>query len=421
MIYDRILKFYDTSSLLLAGQTIFDKDENFIVSSITLKELEEIKNSSNKNEDIKYQARILLHLLDKFRRKYDVVLHSIKYENKLKEYGLEINNDARILSDAVYCESLPLYNERFSFVTNDLSLKNMARLFFEQERVQSFEEEEDSYSGYKEIKATDEEMTQFYQNTSFNYFNLYAGEYLILKNSENEVVDLRVWNGETHRYLSTKPFNSKQIGKISPLNDDIYQKLAFDSLRNNQITMLRGPAGSGKSLCSIGYLFQELENHNLDKIIIFCNPVATINSARLGFYPGTKNDKLLDSQIGNFLSSKLGDRMAVEQLIQENKLTLLPLADIRGFDTTGMRAGVYITEAQNLDRTLMKLALQRIGEDCVCIIEGDEKTQVDMPQYAGRNNGMKRVSKVFRGQDIYGEVELKNIYRSKIGKIANNI
>ena len=53
---------------------------------------------------------------------------------------------------------------------------------------------------------------------------------------------------------------------------------------------------------------------------------------------------------------------------------LLPFSDLRGYDTSDMKAGVYISEAQNLDRTLIKLALQRVGEDCVCIIDGDEKS-----------------------------------------------
>lgn len=86
-----------------------------------------------------------------------------------------------------------------------------------------------------------------------------------------------------------------------------------------------------------------------------------------------------------------------------------------------MRAGIYITEAQNLDTNLMKLALQRIGEDSICIIDGDNKAQVDLAEYSGLNNGMKRVSKVFRGQDIYGEVELKIIHRSRIAEIAEQI
>lgn len=79
-----------------------------------------------------------------------------------------------------------------------------------------------------------------------------------------------------------------------------------------------------------------------------------------------------------------------------------------------MRAGIYISEAQNLDTTLMKLALQRIGDDSICIIDGDCRTQVDDISFAGVNNGMRRTSKVFRGHDIYGEIELKQIHRSKI-------
>ena len=92
--------------------------------------------------------------------------------------------------------------------------------------------------------------------------------------------------------------------------------MAADSLSQNTVTMLKGPAGSGKTYLSLGYLFSQLDSGKLDKIIIFCNPVATKNSARLGYYPGTRDEKLLDSQIGNLLISKLGDRIAVEQMLQ---------------------------------------------------------------------------------------------------------
>lgn len=211
------------------------------------------------------------------------------------------------------------------------------------------------------------------------------------------------------------------FGEIKPYNNDVYQQFLFDSLRNNKITATRGPAGAGKSLVSLAYLFECLEKGKIDKIVVFCNPVATVNSARLGFYPGSRDEKLLDSQIGNMLGSKFGGRLAVEGLIARDKLELLPLSDIRGYDTSGMRAGIYVTEAQNLDRTLMKLALQRIGEDCICILDGDDESQVDLAAYSGKNNGLKRVSQVFRGKDIYGEVKLQNIHRSEIAKIAQDI
>jgi predicted ribonuclease YlaK len=161
-----------------------------------------------------------------------------------------------------------------------------------------------------------------------------------------------------------------------------------------------------------------LDRGKIDKIIIFCNTVATKNAAKLGFYPGSRDEKLLDSQIGNFLSSKIGGKIAVEQLIETEKLLLLPMSDIRGYDTSGMNAGIYITEAQNLDVELLKLALQRVGEDSIIILDGDTKSQVDLVDYEGANNGMRRVSKIFRGEDIYGEVELKQIHRSRIAEIA---
>lgn len=71
--------------------------------------------------------------------------------------------------------------------------------------------------------------------------------------------------------------------------------------------------------------------------------------------------------------------------------------------------------------SLMKLCLQRIGDDSICIIDGDCKAQVDSIEYAGSNNGMRRVSKVFRGEDVYGEIELKNIHRSRIAEIAEGL
>ena len=180
------------------------------------------------------------------------------------------------------------------------------------------------------------------------------------------------------------------FGKIKP--KDEYQLIAMDSLQNNKITMLRGAAGTGKSYLALAYLFFLLEHHSIDKIIIFCNTVATNGSAKLGYYPGSKDEKLLDSQIGNFLASKFGDKEVVIELIEKGQLILLPMSDIRGFDSTGMHAGIYITEAQNMDIELMRLALQRIGEDSICILDGDSEAQVDLSMYAGSNNGMRRVS-----------------------------
>lgn len=54
-------KFYDTSSLILNANKLFNDKEPFIISSITLEELERIKSSNDKSLDIKIAVRQLLH------------------------------------------------------------------------------------------------------------------------------------------------------------------------------------------------------------------------------------------------------------------------------------------------------------------------------------------------------------------------
>ena len=56
----------------------------------TEKELEKIKTATNKDADIKYSARLLLHLFEKHPECYDVVIHKLDYEDSIKKYGLAL-------------------------------------------------------------------------------------------------------------------------------------------------------------------------------------------------------------------------------------------------------------------------------------------------------------------------------------------
>ena len=411
-----IYKFYDTCSLLEKVNTLFDDDENIVISSITLNELENIKTSAYKDIEIKSAARKLLSLLA--NHEYTIHVYTEKMLKPFQKKGFKITPDIEILATA-----LDFYKKHNNmiFYTNDLALFNIAKSFFNINQIDSVRVQENETPGYKEKMLTDEEISYFYSNLDKNQFGLTVNEYIILRHTNGEYFDAFCWTGETHRRIVYKNLKSHALGNIKPYKGDVYQSLFVDSLTHNKITLVKGSAGTGKTFLSLAYLMHEMEQGNIDKIIVFCNTVATKNSAKLGFYPGSRDEKLHDSQIGNLLGSKLGGKLAVEQMIQEERLMLLPMSDIRGFDTTGMRAGVYISEAQNLDITLMKLALQRIGEDSVCIIDGDCKTQVDDASFAGANNGMMRLSKVFRGEDIFGQVELKTIHRSKIANIAERM
>ena len=416
-------KFYDTCSLLLKTNHLFDEEDvKVVISSISLQELEDIKTANNKDAEIKYSARKLLNILNENPKAYEIWTFKEDMLKPIIEKGFDyINNDLRILACA-FNYDYTQHPDETVFVTNDLALKTIANCFFGEDSIESVDEEQlDQYTGFKELQLSDQELSDLYSNLNYNWFDLYINEYVIIKDCGGSLVDRLCWTGETHRRLNYKDFQSQWFGSVRPIKGDTYQMLLADSLNNNQITMVKGPAGSGKTYMSLGYLMNQLENHKIDKIIVFCNTVATKDSAKLGYYPGSRDEKLLDSQIGNLLASKLGGKIAVEQMIQQEKLILLPLSDIRGYDTSGMNAGIYISEAQNMSIPLMKLALQRIGEDSICIIDGDAKTQVDSIEFAGNNNGMKRASKVFRGHSVYGEVELQNIHRSTIAAIAENM
>ena len=409
--------FYDTCSLLNELHSAFENDF-FYISSVTLEELENIKTSSSKDQDIKYRARQLLHLLFENKDKYKVVIFQKEWETAISNFSyLSDNNDSKIIYSAFITDTGISFD--LVFKTDDLCCAALAKQIgltvettYEQMKL-------DNYTGFIEKTISNEELVPFYSKSNLeteNHFNLLENQYLIVKDENGEVADSFKWKNGKYEQVLFPVLKTDMFGTIKP--KDEYQKLAIDSLLSNKITVLRGPAGSGKSYLSFAALFQKLEKHEIDKIIIFCNTVATANSAKLGFYPGSRNEKLLDSQIGNFLSSKLGDSVAAERFIAEGKLALLPMSDIRGYDTTGMKAGIYITEAQNLDIELMRLALQRVGDDSICILDGDDQAQVDLSIYGGTNNGLRRVSEIFRGADFYGEVTLQKIHRSRIAELA---
>ena len=409
---------FDTSSLILEAYTLFEDYENIVIPSVCLSELEYIKTSIDKDPEVKQAVRFLLELLDKNPNKFDIHIFKRHMLEPAKQKDLEINNDIKILMTAVDYDYTQHPDDTI-FVTNDNSLKRIANLFFGEDSIISVQADDSNYVGYKELIMNNDEMAYFYSNMNDNPYSLLPNEYLIIKDTDEQIVDKLCWTGENFRGLKYTDFPSKHFGQVKAVKGDIYQALAVDSLFQNKITMITGPAGSGKTYLSLGYLFYMLEKNEINKIVIFCNTVATKNSAKLGFYPGSRDEKLLDSQIGNLLISKLGSRIELERLIEDETISLLPLSDIRGYDTSGMKAGVYISEAQNLDINMMKLALQRIGEDSICIIDGDTDTQVDLPMYADFYNGMKRASKIFRGHDIYGQIKLQKIHRSRIANIAD--
>lgn len=410
--------FYDTCALMNMGESAFD--EPFMISAKTLSELESIKTDKRKDEQTRYKARHSSRLLSEHESSKDITV--VYTRDFHQDENFSCRDYLPDSPDSVICYAAWRAhndNKEVVFCTDDICCKNIAHEILNLPVCSSKDIlPPDDYDGYKDVVPTDEELADVYAGTDENIFCLIPNQYLVTRDTCGAITGLFKWTGDKHVPIEYKPYNTVMFGSIKAKNDDPYQKLVFDALSSNKITMICGPAGTGKSYLALSYLFKLLESHKIDTIIVFTNPCATNGAAKLGFYPGTRDEKLIDSQIGNMLGSKLGDKIELQRLIDTRKILLLPFSDIRGFDTTKKNCAVYITEAQNLDVDMMKLAVQRIGEDSICIIDGDYDAQVDMDIYSGDNNGMKRLSKVFRGTEVYGEVKLKNIYRSRIAELA---
>lgn len=394
----------DTSSLIADPDICSKLDGQIFIPSIVLEELDKLKREN-------YNTRQIIRNLRGSSVNY-IVDDCINID--LPPEFDKNKNDNKILWLAL--------KNNYILVTDDLVLQQKAKSL--NVACQQIENKGDNYTGYKELIISDSldeqvRLAHIHEVPEDNFLDLLVNQYLIVKDINNEFIESFRWDGEKFQNCIVRNFNSIYFGKLKPL--DSYQVCLMDSLLNNQMTLVKGKPGSGKTLISLSYAMSMLEKEKYNKLIIFYNPVGARGSSKLGFYPGTRDEKLLDSALGSMLVSKFGDKEIIKVLISQNKLLLLPISEIRGFDTSNLKAIVYISEAQNLNVDLMKLAIQRVGSDTKLIIDGDIDSQVDSAMFEGNQNGMRRVSEVFRGQDFYGEIELPIIYRSKIAEIADNM
>jgi phosphate starvation-inducible PhoH-like protein len=148
------------------------------------------------------------------------------------------------------------------------------------------------------------------------------------------------------------------------------------AMRENDMTLCVGPAGTGKTYLAVGMAVSLLRSGQVKKIVLVRPAVEA--GERLGFLPGD-----IVAKVNPYLRplfDSLNDMMepeAVRRYMDNDIIEVVPLAYMRG--RTLNQAVIILDEGQNTTVPQMKMFLTRMGEGSKIIVTGDV-TQVDLPK-----------------------------------------
>ena len=155
------------------------------------------------------------------------------------------------------------------------------------------------------------------------------------------------------------------------LNEE--QKAAKEVILTNPITVLRGMAGSGKTLVAVQVALDLLFTNQIEKIII-TRP--TVAKEDIGFLPGDIREKM-DPWLAPIYHNLylLYSKDKIDKEVEEGRIEILPFAFMRG--RTFVNTFVIVDEAQNVTHTQMEMVLGRLGMNSWMAICGDI-AQIDL-------------------------------------------
>ena len=194
------------------------------------------------------------------------------------------------------------------------------------------------------------------------------------------------------------------------LNEE--QKEVKRLILENQIVVITGRAGCGKSLvsaqCALDFLFKK----QVENIMVTRAAVEVGHS--LGFLPGSLNEKF-DPYLEAFQENltKCYDKVKVEELIHSKKIVALPVQFIRGKTIDDV---LVVEEAQNLTKAEMLAILTRLGKNGKIIINGDNEQKDIRDEF----NGLSYVIDLSKKIKEIKWMKLKENHRSDlVGKILD--
>ena len=405
----------DTSSLI---QNLEQIDfSNAIIPTLVLRELESKKSDKRFGMDtVNFEARQAIRTLKDNESVIEFYADQhpefIHLDKKLYDVNYADNRYVDILLE------LKSKGRDVGLMTEDVFLAMIAKSY--DIEVKMFEEElAPKYVGTIEKTVTEEELLEveymLNRHQHENIFDLKIGQYIVLLSEEGFEEKALRWNGSSYKEILMGRMipNSKHLDAVSPMN--LRQAIAIDSLSQDKMTIMTGKAGSGKSFLSVSHIMQKLDDET-QKVYLVTNNQPLRGTKTFGLKKGGIKEKILQSNLGIILSTKL-ELYVIDDLIQKERIVLVPLEDIRGASFNGI---VYVTEAQNMSIDNMKTLIERMEENSQLIIEGDER-QIDDRAFSGSNNGIKRVLEVFGGTTLLGHVQLEGNFRGALSELADKM
>ena len=146
------------------------------------------------------------------------------------------------------------------------------------------------------------------------------------------------------------------------------------ALRENEIVMALGPAGTGKSFLAVSVAITMLMEKKVERVIL--SRPAVEAGEKLGFLPGDMKEKV-DPYLSPLYDAlyELFGADKIDKKIETGEIEIAPLAFMRG--RTLKNCFAILDEAQNATETQIKMFLTRIGENSKLVVNGDP-TQVDL-------------------------------------------
>ena len=206
----------------------------------------------------------------------------------------------------------------------------------------------------------------------------------IISSLNKFMIDEKIKNSEDKiEYIIKTPKKS-----VIPRSEK--QKNYVRALKENDIIISSGPAGTGKTFLAVAVGLTMLLNKKIERIIL--SRPAVEAGERLGFLPGDMRDKV-DPYLRPLYDSlyDLLDFEKIQKKIEIGDIEIAPLAFMRG--RTLKNCFAILDEAQNATDTQIKMFLTRIGENSKIVINGDP-SQIDLPNR--NNSGLKRSEKILQ-------------------------